>query len=177
GHRVHYDNKMAAKLAVEHFLERKRKRIGMLIGDTQKVLSFNERLQGFKETMKKHGLDANNKNIFEFKYVMPDLGVVALDFFLKNKIDAIYVAASDPHMLELLDEIRKRGIKVPDDIAIISQDDMGLPLAANVTAIRQPGIEMGKKAAEIAIWAINENDFKNMRDELFYPELIVRGST
>ncbi len=177
GHRVHYNNKMAAALAVNHLVERKRKRIGMMIGNTEVVLSFNERLQGFRETMLRHGKTANEKNIFEFKNFIPDLGKKALDFFLENKIDAIYVAASDPHMLEILVEIRKRGLKVPDDIAIISQDDMGLPLAANVTAIKQPGEEMGKKAAEIAIWAIKENNIKNMRDELFYPELIIREST
>ena len=68
-------------------------------------------------------------------------------------------------------------MKIPDDIAIISQDDVAIPLAADITAIKQPIMEMGKKAAEIAISAIEKNDFKNMQDVIFYPELIVRKST
>jgi hypothetical protein len=36
---------------------------------------------------------------------------------------------------------------------------------------------MGRKAVEIAVRAIEENDLNNMRDEMFYPELIIRKST
>jgi LacI family transcriptional regulator len=177
GHRVHYDNVKAAELAVNHLVERKRKNIGMLVGNTKYVGSFGERLEGFKKAMHSHGLAADDRNIFEFLEEPPNVGKIALDFFLKNKIDAVYFAASDPHMLEVLVEARKRGLKVPDDLALVSQDDADLPLAADVTAIRQPLGEMGRKAAEIAIRAIEENDLKNMRDEMFYPELIVRKST
>jgi LacI family transcriptional regulator len=177
GHRVRYDNEMAARLAVDHLVERKRKNIGMMIGNTQYVRSFKERMEGFKKAMLSHGLAADDRNIFEFPEVNPELAWDALDFFLKNKIDAVYFAASDPFMLGVLVEARKRGLKVPDDLALVSQDDIDLPLAADVTAIRQPAAEMGRKAVEIAVRAIEENDLKNMRDEMFYPELIIRKST
>ena len=122
-------------------------------------------------------MHAGNRNIFEFPEEYPELAGSALDFFLKNKIDAIYFGASDPYMLMVLKEARKRGLKVPDDLALVSQDDINLPLAADVTAVSQPAAEMGKKAVETAIRAIEENDLKNMHDEMFYPELIVRKST
>ncbi len=177
GHRVHYDNEMAAKLAVDHFAERKRKRIGVLIGNTRYVQSFRERLTGFKKAMEAHGLAADERNIFEFQEDSPELHRTALNFFLKNRIDALYVAAGDNYMLRVLEEARKLGIKVPDDLAIVSQDDFRIAQAAGITAIRQPAVEMGKKAVEIAIRAIEDNDLKNMRDEMFYPELIIRKST
>jgi DNA-binding LacI/PurR family transcriptional regulator len=88
-----------------------------------------------------------------------------------------YIAAGEGYMLRVLEEARKMGLKVPDDLAIVSQDDMRLSLAAGVTAVRQPAAEMGRKAVEIAVRAIEENDLKNMRDEMFYPELIIRKST
>ncbi len=110
--------------------------------------------------MQKHGLRVSKKNIFEFYEEHPNVCKKALNSFLKNKIDAIYLAGSDAYLPGFLEEIRTIGLKIPDDIAIISQDDVALPAAADVTAIKQPIDEMGKKAAEIAISAIEKNDFK-----------------
>ncbi|MBP7793330.1 MAG: LacI family DNA-binding transcriptional regulator [Candidatus Goldbacteria bacterium] len=177
GHRVHYDNEKAAELAIDHFIERGRKNVGIFIGNTHTVKSFNERMIGFKKAMQKHGLRVSKKNIFEFYEEPPNVCKKALHFFLENKIDAIYLAGSDAYLPDFLEELRKTGLKIPDDIAIISQDDVAIPLAADITAIKQPIMEMGKKAAEIAISAIEKNDFKNMQDVIFYPELIVRKST
>lgn len=177
GHRVHYDNEKAAELAVDHFIERKRKNIAIFIGNTKVVKSFNERMKGFKKAMQKHGLSIDDRNIFEFEEEPPDVCNIALKFFLKNKIDAVYLAGSDAYLLNFLKEIKNKKLKIPDDIAIISQDDVTLPLATDVTAIKQPIEQMGEKAAEIAISAIEKNDFKNMQNVIFYPELIIRGST
>lgn len=177
GHRVHYDNEKAAELAVDHFIERKRKNIGIFIGNTKVVRSFNERMKGFRKAMEKHGIPVNEKNIFEFEEEPPDVTKKALKYFLKNKIDAIYIAGSDAYIYGFIKEIRDLKLKIPDDIALISQDDADLPFIANMTAIKQPIEEMGKKAAEIAITAIEKNDFENMQDIIFHPELIVRGST
>lgn len=177
GHRVHYDNEKAAELAVDHFIERKRKSIGIFIGNTKIVKSFNERIKGFIKAMQKHGLSVSDKNVFEFIEEPPDVCSKALNFFLENKIDAIYLAGSDAYLLNFLKEIKNKGLTIPDDIALISQDDVTLPLAAGVTAIKQPIEQMGQKAAEIAISAIERNDFKNMQDVMFYPELIIRKST
>jgi len=177
GHRVYYDNEKAAEMAVDHFIERGRKRVGIMIGNSQVVRSFNERMNGFKKAMLKHGLSVNEENVFEFIEEPPEVCKLALEHFLKNKIDAIYIAGSDAYLPSLLNEIRKKGLKIPDDIALISQDDFFIPLAANITAIKQPIKEMGQKAAEIAISAIEKNDLKKMQNVIFYPELIVRGST
>jgi LacI family transcriptional regulator len=178
GHRVHYDNEMAARLAVNHLVERKRRKIGIIVGDTRYVESFRERLAGFKMTMAVHGLHADERNIFEFQEDNPELHRTALNFFLKNRIDSLYVAAGDRYTIRVLEEARKIGLKVPDDLALVSQDDFSfLSAAAGATVVRQPAAEMGRKAVEIAVRAIEENDLENMRDELFYPELIIRKST
>jgi len=80
------------------------------------------------------------------------------------------------HALRLILEAQKSGIKIPEDLAIIGQDDTFLAQATGLTVIRQPIAEMGKKAIEIAVEAIEKKDIK-MRDEMFYPELIVRKTT
>jgi LacI family transcriptional regulator len=178
GHRVHYDNEMAAGLAVSHLAGRKRRKIGIIVGDTRYVESFRERLAGFKKAMAVQGLRVDDRNVFEFQKDNPELHRTALNYLLKNGMDALYVAAGDRFTIRVLDEARKLGLKVPDDLALVSQDDFSfLSEAAGATVVRQPAAEMGRKAVEIAVRAIEENDFLNMRDEIFYPELIIRKST
>jgi|GEM_PF-924018 LacI family transcriptional regulator len=177
GHRVHYDNAQAAVMAVNHLVERGRKRIGMLIGNTGNVESYRERLEGFKKAMHTHGLKADGSNVFSYLELGPGLHKSALNFFLEKKIDAVYVGAGEFNALRLYEEAGKMGIKFPDDIALVSQDDMRISSAAGFTSVRQPVIEMGMKAVEIAVRAIETKDMKTMYDETFYPELIVRRST
>jgi LacI family transcriptional regulator len=177
GHRVHYDNEQAAVLAVNHLVERKRERIGMLIGNTRDVESYKERLKGFKKAMREHGRSAGEDNIFTYYEDDPALHRTALNFFLKGKIDAVYVAAGDYNAFKLYDEAIKRGLKIPDDIALVGQDNAAISRAAELTTVSQPMREMGKKAVGIAARAIESGDTENMQDVIFYPELIVRKTT
>ncbi len=172
GSRVHYDNMAAAGLAVKHFQERKRKKIGMLTGNTLDVQSFKERKAGFLKAL---GQDAA-ANIFEYQENTPEMIVSAYNFFKLNKIDAVYVASGDDHALKLLKEAQKMGLRVPEDMAIIGQDDTTAAVAGDITTIRQPITEMGKKAVEIAVRALDEKD-DTLRDEVLYPELVVRKTT
>ena len=177
GHRVHYDNEQAAVLAVEHLAGRGRKRIGMLIGNTENIESYRERLEGFKKAMRARGLRADGTNVFSYDEMGPEVHRTAINFFLEKKMDAVYVGAGELNALRLYEEAGKLGIKFPDDIALVSQDDMRISSAAGFTSVRQPVVEMGRKAVEIAARALETKDLKKMRDEMFYPELIIRKST
>ena len=177
GHRVHYDNSGAAVMAVNHLVERKRKRIGIMIGDPSRAESYNERLEGFKKAMQANGRRADESNIFIYSEDSAELHRTAMNFFISNKMDAIYVAAGESYSLRVYQEGLKLGIKFPDDMALVSQDDVRISAAAGFTCVRQPIIEMGRKAVEIAVRAIEGKDLKNMRDEMFYPELMVRKSS
>jgi DNA-binding LacI/PurR family transcriptional regulator len=176
GHRIHYDNKAAVEMAVKHLVDRKRKRIGMLIGNTVDVQSFSERKAAFLKSMMDYGIRGAEKNIFEYQENTAEMVKSACNFFMKNKIDGIYCASGDDHSLQLVQETEKLGLKIPEDMAIIGQDDGPVAQAAGLTTIRQPVVEMGKKAVEIAVEAIEKKDIE-MRDEVFYPELIVRKTT
>ncbi len=177
GHRVHYDNMHAAALAVEHLIEKKCKKPGMLIGNTRDVESYKERLAGFKKAMKDRGMRTDGENIFSFYEEYQAMPTAALNFFLEKKIDGVYSAAGDYTAFRFYNEAARQGIRIPDDIALVGQDNSALSRAAEITTINQPIVEMGEKAVEIAARAIESGDLKNMRDELFHPELIIRKST
>jgi DNA-binding LacI/PurR family transcriptional regulator len=176
GSRVHYDNVGAAMMAVRHLQEKKRKKIGLLTGNTMDVQSFKERKIGYLKAFRPAGRKAAAANIFEFNEDTPEMAVSALNFFMRNRIDAVYVSASDEFALRLLKEAGKAGLRVPEDLAIVGQDDTITSFASDMTTIRQPIGEMGKKAVEIAVRALDGNDV-TQKDEIFYPELIVRKTT
>ncbi len=177
GHRVHYDNHMAASLAVKHLIERGRKRIGLLIGNWQYVASQKERVDGFKKGMQEYGGKLEKESIYSFYEDFGDECRNALHHFIENKINAIYVGTGDEDAAKIIAEANKLGLKVPEDLSIVGQDDIRMAGYLGLTTVKQPIVAMGQKAVELAVNAIEKNEVKNMRDEIFYPELIIRKTT
>ncbi len=177
GHRVHYDNQKAATMAVKYLADRGRKRIGLLVGNYEYVESMKERRDGYKKAMLDFTGKYDKDLTFSFYEDFGDACKNALMHFVDKKANAIYVATGDEDAIKVMAEAEKLGIKIPEDIAIIGQDDMKMAKIAGLTTIKQPISEMGKKAVELAVNAIEKNELKKMRDEIFYPELIIRKTT
>ena len=177
GHRVRYDNVAAAEIAVNHLADKGHKRIGLLIGNYDHVESMRERYDGFRNALKKRGLKVGKENIYTFYEAFADVSKNALNQFVSNNIDAVYAGTGDEDAYTLMKEAAKIGIKIPGDLAIVGQDDSKLAQIVGLTTIRQPVTEMGRKAVEIAVYAIDNNEMKRMREDVFYPELVVRKTT
>lgn len=177
GHRVRYDNQKAAAMAVKHLVQRGRKRIGLMIGNGEWVESMRERQEGFKNGFAECGLKCGSDNIFMFREDFGDACRNALHQFIDKKMNAVYVGTGDEDAIKMIKEAGKLGIRVPDDIAIMGQDDIKLAEAYGLTTIKQPVVEMGKKAVEFAVSAIENTNNNKMFEEVFYPELIVRRTT
>jgi DNA-binding LacI/PurR family transcriptional regulator len=177
GHRVHYDNQRAADMAVKHLVDSGRKKIGLLIGNIEWVESMKERHEGFKKAMQEYGGRLEKESVFSFIEDFGDAVKNSLYHFIKNKINAVYVGTGDEDAIKMINEAKKLGLRVPEDIAIVGQDDIKMAAVAGLTTIRQPITEMGQKAVEMAVSAIEQKEMKKMRDETFYPELIIRKTT
>ena len=71
-------------------------------------------------------------------------------------------------------EIRRRGLSIPGDVAIISYNDISFAteLITPLTSVHQPMREMGVAAAELLL-----AEDGRVRSETFIPTLVVREST
>jgi LacI family transcriptional regulator len=69
-----------------------------------------------------------------------------------KKPDAIF-CANDTTALSAIIYLREKGIKVPQDILIVgfSNEPFSEVVTPSISTIRQPGFEMGQKAAELLI--------------------------
>lgn len=86
------------------------------------------------------------------------------------------VCYNDQVAIKILEAVREEGIKIPDQLSIISYDDSMLAVASEVklTTIKHPKAEMGRQAARFIIDML---EGRMERPRLVYqPELIIRTS-
>jgi LacI family transcriptional regulator len=165
--------------ATEHLVEQGGTRIAH-IGGPLNVKIYQDRLAGFKDAMQKAGLPVDGSMLIHNSLTRTD-GTNAIKKLLQNKIkpDAIF-CANDTTALSTIIYLRQIGIKVPDDILIVgfSNEPFSEVVTPSISTIRQPGFEMGKKAADLLIRQIKLKDKANRFQTFVMPtELIVRESS
>ncbi|MFG6199374.1 LacI family DNA-binding transcriptional regulator [Nonomuraea sp. JJY05] len=87
--------------------------------------------------------------------------------------------ANDLVAIGVLQEMTQRGLRVPDDLAIIGYDDIDFAAAAAVplSSIRQPREQLGHTAALMLLEEANRPAGHEHRQVIFQPDLVERAST
>ncbi len=107
-------------------------------------------------------------------------GIRAADAFLDlpDRPTAVFLIA-DRLAIGFIHRLLERGLRVPDDVAVVGYDDIRYAefLEVPLTTVAQPKWEMGNQATQILFERIesNESDDEH-RQLLLEPELIVRAS-
>lgn len=155
------DNYSASFNAVDHLIKTGFRNIGVL-STLSMMYSLKLRVEGYKDALRQNGLRLKNKNIREIDFSNQREGVNReINDLLSGPrpIDALYFANCDLANIGL-EIIYNLGIKVPDDLAIISFDD---PQSykysfSRITAISQPLEEIGIKAVQLLLQQIKNED-------------------
>ena len=87
--------------------------------------------------------------------------------------------ANDLVALGLLQEMTRRQIRVPEDVAIVGYDDIEFAAAAAVplSSVRQPRHQLGRTAAQLLLEEALGAEGHQHREVIFQPELEVRRSS
>ncbi|WP_346320169.1 LacI family DNA-binding transcriptional regulator [Chitinophaga sp. YIM B06452] len=165
--------------AVSHLIERGRKRIAHLAGPSSLKIS-EKRLNGYKAALRKHNIPFDEELVISY-----DLNIEKVKIYVNHLLnlesppDAIF-AVNDPTAIETIQVIKKRGLKVPDDIAIVgfSNDFVSGLIDPALTTVAQPVKEIGQAAAQLLIDQINRElaDWKAII-KVLKTELIIRKSS
>ncbi|OJX91076.1 MAG: LacI family transcriptional regulator [Paludibacter sp. 47-17] len=139
------DRKWAFK-AVEHLIKCGYRRIAHLGGNEKLAVSAN-RLQGYLDAHRHYGLDVHPNLIMNLgvQQERASLGVNYL-LSLKVKPDAVF-CVNDPVAVGCMLELKKRGLKVPEDIAVVGFSESPIGRIMELTSVSQPTYEMGRVAA------------------------------
>ena len=78
----------------------------------------------------------------------------------------------------MLRAAREAGICVPDQLQVLGFDNISLCdiVTPSLTTVAQPIYEMGKKAAQLLLSAIQNSD-RQLEDIILPAELVIRNST
>lgn len=88
--------------------------------------------------------------------------------------------ANDLLALGVLQALFAAGVRVPQEMALVGYDDIEFAAAAVVplTSVRQPAVEMGRRAAELLLEETGEGADRHQHQRIVLePELVVRDSS
>lgn len=176
---VSTDHAFGAGLAVRHLNEQGHTSIGLLTSPTSPTSQHVER--GWRQALASLGLsegstfaaDAVGFNSVDRERVMDDI----LDRCAATGTTALLIH-SDPQAVALVQHCVDRGVRVPEDLAVVAYDDevahLGQPA---VSAVRPPKQHVGRLALELLIARLEEGRRRPVHRVQVNPELIVRGSS
>lgn len=175
---VKFNNIKGAFLATEYMIKKGRKNIALVVGE--KGLNAEERIKGYKDALNKYGLNYNEENVINVVNYSFEEGEEILDIILEkeSKIDGIFCAAGDITAIGIMDAAKNKGVKIPDDIAIIGYDDIYIAnlTTPSLTTVRQPIMEMGKRSFELLLELLDGKTDSDGKIISFEPELVIRDS-
>jgi LacI family transcriptional regulator len=178
-HKISVDDYCGGFKATSHLIEQGAKRIAH-IGGPLNLKIYQKRLDGYLDAMKKAGLAVDDSMLIHNSLTRADGTNAAKKLFSqKVKPDAIF-CANDTTALSAIIYFNEHAIKVPDDVLIVgfSNEPFSEVVTPSISTIRQPGFEMGKKAAELIIGQIKTKDNPAKFQQIVMPtELIIRQSS
>jgi len=177
------NHELGGFLATDHLIRAGYKKIGYVHVGKGNLLS-DVRKNGYMQALVEHDIPFDSKLVYFLDKEMFDSGVdrfkLGEDFGnsfidITDKPDAIYFY-NDAVALGFEKAVMEKGIRVPDDVAIVGNDDIFNSNYASVplTTIHQPADLIGKKAVDVIKRRIDGIDVENRI--VLKPSLIVRDS-
>ena len=174
---VAVDDVLGGRLAGEHLVERGHRRIAY-VGGPSSIQQVADRRAGLTEAV----AGIAELSVVETRGLSLGEGRAAgarlADLPDETRPTAVF-CANDLLALGALQQLMSRGLRVPEDVAVVGYDDIDFAAAAAVplSSIRQPRERLGHSAAQLLLEEIHDADAHEHRHVVFRPELVVRESS
>ena len=173
------DDVAGARAAVAHLVEFGHRRIGFVNGPLSVRQSIDRR-DGVLAALSEAGLDPAEvlrevEAASGGQGYTADAGAVgAAELLRADPPPSALFCANDQLAIGAMREIRRRGLTIPDDVAIVGYDDVDIAseLITPLTSVHVPMRDIGRAAADLLL-----ADGSQVRHVSFAPELVVRAST
>lgn len=178
GHVIGFSNADAVKDMVAHFVGRGMRRIAFIGGDADRDTRGTDRRAGFIAAMLAHGLDASRLIAAGRPPISMREGADAMARLLETMPDTeAVICVSDLSAFGALTECQRRGVAVPDRIAIAGFGDyeIGAISVPSLTTINPFPHRIGVEAAAL-ILRIMDGRTQGAARIRITPELLLRAS-
>ncbi len=178
---VSVDDVYGGELAAGHLAERGHRRIAF-VGGPFGIKQVQDRLDGAQRALLEAGLADAALTVVETPALNFPSGLAAgaeIASMPASRRPTAAFCANDLLALGVLQEMTRRKLRVPGDLAIVGYDDIDFAAAAAVplSSIRQPRNELGKSAAQLLIQETAEGRAHSHRQLVFEPQLVARDSS
>jgi LacI family transcriptional regulator len=185
-HSVSVDNRMGARMAIEHLYKMGHRRIAFIRGP-QKVVDSGLRWKGICEFAEESSLQLNSKLIVQLKEPASssEAGHDAMKKLLPQRdCFTAVMAFDDMTAFGVIRALTQAGVKVPDQCSVVGFDDIAAAAHYNppLTTISQSMEELGNVGVSSFLRAVQTQPAKNGNEvpvvqRKVKPILVVRGST
>ena len=176
---VTVDDVRGGELAARHLFETGHRSVVFVNGPTT-IRQCRDRRQGVRKAVRSA---AKTKTVEVTELSVGALSVrhgeEAVERILgMSPLPTAVMCANDLLALGTLRAFAARGVRVPEELAVVGYDDLifGSMLSPALTSVRQPAFELGAAAAELLLDEVRNPDHRH-REVRFEPELIVRASS
>lgn len=174
------DDLAAARSAVDHLLWLGHRRIGLIGGDTNDPMRFTPPLHrsgGYRQSLRRAGVEPDPKLEALGYYTIAGGEQACRELMdLPDRPTAIF-AESDEMAAGALRTLRRLGLRVPQDVAVIGFDDHPTASLLDLSTVRQPVREQALDLVTRLLSAVGTGEGASATDVILPTELVVRGST
>ncbi len=174
---VYVDSYRGSLDLVEHLIRLGHRHIAFVYEDTMHSFHTGERLRGYRDALARNDLPFDPNLVRSTRLASDDEATLPTADLVFSPRPTVVYAASYAVGLASLATFRAQGLRVPEDIAFVTFDD--IPGAAfmdpPLTLVRNPAEDLGRVAAELVFERLA--DPKRPTQEIkLQPSLVVRRS-
>lgn len=174
---INIDNFGGATAVTEHLLQLGHRELAMISGPAGNR-DASERERGFRAALAQEGITPAADRIVRGGFTEATGYRAAEQLLAAQPRPTAIFAANDSMAVGALSAARRRGLRVPEDLAVVGFDDV--PIAEYVspalTTVRVSISKLGSCAAERLVECIRAHNRQERRHEIQPTELVVRGS-
>ena len=176
---VTVDNYRCGYLATEYLIQRGHRCIAHIAGPTTSV-TCRDRTQGYLDAMREHGISIDKSFIFygDRRYKSGcEFGAQIVSMPPEKRFSAVF-STTGLMAAGMVDTLRGYGIRVPDDISVVCNDDYSrdyMPCPIDFTTFEQDPILMGTTAAELLLERISSP--RSAPKRMVFPPVLIEHNS
>lgn len=174
---IELDNYAAGRALTHHLVSYGHQHFGIIAGQIASQI-HHDRLAGIRSVLQEEGLEFDEKIVVGGSYQI-ETGIQGVRDLLKfpQRPTAI-VCFNDDIAIGALHEIKRQGLRVPQDISLTGFDNIRVSpyMDPPLTTVDQPANDMGRRAVEVLLQLIKRQPLKRSREILPF-QLLERGSS
>ncbi len=174
--KVYFDHEWGAYQAVNYLIKKGHHEIGCIAPPASKY-QYNSRLNGYYKALTENQIDIKKSYVLEGDFRAISGYKNAKLLIEKEPITAIF-SCNDIMTLGLLKYVNEQGLKIPDDLSVVSYDNIVDFLAFNIdiSAVEQDVTLLAKHAVEILVNELERKDQDLVQEVCLKPSFVIKDS-